>query len=69
MFTGLTNGKNGTIEMVSEEHILELQKLIKETYGRDLTLEEVSQIGNTLVGYFDTLAKIYHEMQKDKEVK
>lgn len=51
--------------MVSEELILELQKIIKDTYGRDVTFEEASQIGNTMVGYFDTLARIYHEMKKD----
>ena len=53
--------------MVDDELVKELQKIIKETYGKDLTYQEVSQIANTLVGYFDVLAKTYHEMKKSNE--
>lgn len=51
---------------ISDERILELQKIIKEEYGREVTVAEARSIGNTLVDYFDLLAKIYHRM-KTKE--
>lgn len=44
--------------------VLEFQQIIKKTYGKDLSYQEASQIAYTLVGYFDLLAKIYHEMPK-----
>ena len=46
---------------VSNKLILELQQIIKEEYGKDLSLAEVSQIANGLVGYFDLLVKMNHE--------
>lgn len=46
---------------VSKDLILELQKIIKEDYGREPSLAEVSEIANGLVGYFDLLAKMDHE--------
>lgn len=50
--------------IVSNEIILELQQIIKEEYGKDLSLADVSQIANGLVGYFDLLAKMNHENNK-----
>ena len=52
---------------VSEQLTMELQQIIKEAYGQGLTFEQTSQVGNTLVNYFDLLAKIYHQMQEDRE--
>ena len=49
---------------VSKERILELQQILKEDYDREVSFSEASEIANGLVGYFDTLAKMYHEMQK-----
>lgn len=46
---------------VSEKLILELQKIIKEEYGREVSIAEASEIGNGMVGYFDLLAKMKHE--------
>ncbi len=46
---------------VSNDLILELQQIIKDEYGRETSLVEVSEIANGLVGYFDLLAKMYHE--------
>jgi len=47
---------------VSKELILELQTIIREESGKEVTFEEASKIANGLVGYFDTLAKIQHKM-------
>ena len=52
---------------VSEKRILELQQIIKEEYGRDVTFSEVSEIANGLVGYFDLLAKVDWESKKEEE--
>ncbi len=46
---------------VSNKLILELQQIIKDEYGREPSLAEVSEIANGLVGYFDLLAKMDHE--------
>lgn len=46
---------------VSKELILELQQIIKEDYGKEVSFAEASEISNGLVGYFDLLAKIYQE--------
>jgi hypothetical protein len=35
-------------------------RVIKQEYGIDLTLAESTEILETLVGYYDLLAKIYH---------
>ncbi len=50
--------------MVSDALIKKLQEIIREEYGRDVNVKEATEIANDLVGYFDLLAKIYHE---DKE--
>ena len=47
--------------MSSEQAIKELQKIIKDEYGRDVTFDEATTIANDLVGYFDLLAKISHK--------
>ena len=44
--------------------IEELQKIIREEYGRSLSFAEVSKIAYGLVGYFDTLAKINCQIEK-----
>ena len=49
--------------MLSEATILELKEIIKQEYGRDLSLAEASDVANTLVGYFDLLAKLHHRDQ------
>lgn len=50
---------------VSKEHILELQQIIKEDYDREVSFSETSEIANGLVGYFDLLAKLYHQMKSE----
>lgn len=44
--------------MVSEKLIKELQAIIKDEYGVDLSYKETAKLGNDLVDIFDTLAKI-----------
>lgn len=44
--------------MISQELLNELKVIIKEEYGLDLSTELVSEIGYTLVGYFELLAQI-----------
>lgn len=44
--------------MLSNELLLELKTIIKEEYDRDLSMAEVSKIGNDLVDTFKLLAKI-----------
>lgn len=51
--------------MVSQELLLELQTIIKEDYGVELPMLEVSFIGNSLVGFFETLAQIEKEETKN----
>jgi hypothetical protein len=46
--------------MLSQATIEELQRVLKEEYGRDVSQADASKIAHTLVGYFDLLAKIYH---------
>ena len=47
--------------MVSQQLIKELKIIIKEDYGKDLEIREVAQIAENLVGYFNLLAKLYHQ--------
>ncbi len=46
--------------MLSEQTLLELGQILKEEYGVEVSPQNVSEIGHTLVGYFDLLAKIKH---------
>jgi len=47
--------------MVSKRLLKELQQIIKEEYGVKLKPKEVSDIGNTLVGFIELLAEINNE--------
>lgn len=51
--------------MVSKKLLQELKQIIKEEYRVELNPKEVSNIGNTLVNFFELLAKIEYE---DKRV-
>ncbi len=53
--------------MISPEIIKEFQIALKDEYGKDVTFEDASLILNDLTGYFDTLSKIYHNMQTRAE--
>jgi hypothetical protein len=49
--------------MISEETIKEFQEAIREEFGEEKSLQEASKILNDLVVYYDTLAKINHNIQ------
>lgn len=51
---------------ISKELITELQTIIREEYGKEISFPEVSEIANGLVGYFDLLAKIHHRDKTEK---
>lgn len=53
--------------MVSPHLLQELKEIIKSEYGRDLNMQEVSEIGNGLVGYYDLLAKMNHKNNQNNE--
>ena len=55
------------MSQVSKKLVLELQTIIKEESGKDVTFEEASKTANGLVGYFDTLAKIQHKNEAKNE--
>jgi len=53
--------------MLSKATIQELKQILKEEYGREIDLREASEIAHTLVGYFDLLAKIYHQIKTQND--
>ena len=55
---------NHAVAQLSEQTIKALMKIMRDEYGRDVSFAEASQIANTLVDYFDLLARIYH---RDKD--
>jgi hypothetical protein len=52
--------------MLSKATLQDLDTIIKEDYGKTLTPQELFEIANTLVNYFDLLAKYKYE-NKNKE--
>jgi hypothetical protein len=54
---------------VSKERILELQQIIKEDYGKEVSIRKASEIANGLVGYFDLLARLDYENKNAKRAK
>ena len=53
--------------MVSQELIIELQGILKQEYGESYAIEEVSEIGNTLVRYFEFLTHLDQKSENLKE--
>lgn len=51
---------------LSEKTIEELQQILKEEYGKEMTRAEASEIACALVGYFDTLGKINGHIENNK---
>ena len=50
---------------LSEATIKSLKQIIREDYGRDISFEEAEEIANDLTQYYDTLAKIWHEIETE----
>jgi hypothetical protein len=46
--------------MTSEASLQELRQIFKEEFGKELNQNELSEVANRLVGYFDLMAKICH---------
>lgn len=51
--------------VISDAKIEELRQIIAQEYGRDLTRDQVSDIANTMVKYYDLLAKIKHRIDTE----
>jgi hypothetical protein len=49
---------------VSQKLIKELQDILKERYGKEVSFKEASLIGNGLVAHFDLLAKLDYEINE-----
>lgn len=52
--------------MLSQKLLSELEEIIKEDYGVELQLQAVAEVADTLVNYFDLLAKIDCRQQAEK---
>lgn len=44
--------------MISQSLLLELKKILEEDFHLSLTMQEVTEMGVALLGYFETLIKI-----------
>ena len=53
--------------MVSHERIKELQKLIFEEYGQELSWKDTNLVANTLVDYFDLLSQMYWQTKNSSD--
>lgn len=53
--------------MISKTRIRELKQILQEDYGQTLSQKEVSYVGNALIGYFNTITKIYFRDLKIKQ--
>ncbi len=60
---------SGFLFMLEREQILDLQKIIREDFDKDLPYEEVERIARDLVGGFDLLARISHEISQESKSK
>ncbi len=52
--------------MVRQELIEELQQIVKEEYGLNLSMDDTTDLGNSLVDYFGILAKNSHKLNQNK---
>jgi len=50
---------------ISEKLVSELQKIIKEDYGKEVALKEAREIGETLTEYYDLLGNIHHKIKEE----
>jgi len=53
--------------MVSNKLLKELRLIIKEEYGFEIKPKEASDIGNTLVGFFELLMEVDSDKHELKE--
>lgn len=55
--------------MVSKELIQEFRQIVKAEHGLDLSFEDANKIGNDLVDFFGTLARIDFENKRSRTLK
>ena len=53
--------------MLSKSLLDELETILKEDYGKESNSQEVSQMANNLVDYFDLLAKLAYRAKEKVE--
>lgn len=53
--------------MLSKESLNELAIILKEDYGRDLTPQEVFEVGTQLISFFEILIKWDREDKKRED--
>lgn len=53
--------------MISEGLIRELMVALKEEYGKEVSFDEATRILTDLVTYYDTLAKIHHRQNTQRD--
>lgn len=54
--------------MLSQKAILKFQKIMKEEYGQDITIEEAEEQGTRLLRLFEILIKVDQRNKNKKEV-
>ena len=52
--------------MVRPELIEELQQIVQEEYGIELSMDNTAELGSSLVEYFGILAKNNHKLNNNK---
>ena len=58
--------KNTKEPQIKKGRVEELQRILKEEYGKEVTFEEATKITHDLVGYFDLLARLDFEHQENQ---
>ena len=53
--------------MISHKSILELKQILEEDFGVKLSLEEVYEIGSTLISFVELLTKIEQKQTCQKQ--
>jgi hypothetical protein len=53
--------------MLSQELLKELREIVREEFGKELDDKELFEFGESLLSYFELLAKIYVKKDSDDE--
>ena len=53
---------------ISQELLKELKDILREDYGKELNQKELFEVGNSLVLYFDLLARIHSRNKLKNEI-
>ena len=53
-----------TFMPLNQELLNELKEILRKDYGKELSREELFEIGSTLISYFELLARIYFRKEK-----